>query len=310
MLALVMELRHLRYFVAVAETENVTRAAGQLHVSQPALSRQIHDLEAEIGFELLHRSAKSVRLTEAGRVFLKEARAVLQRVSEAVNAARAAAGGQVGEIQVGYSPSLTVQILPQALRSFQNEFPGVRVVLHDLAAGEMLNQLRAGKLDVALLPRLAGKSLHGLQVDELARYDSCVAVSPRHPFARLKVIPLEKAAREPLIVYSRAEYPEYFEIITVLFATIGAKPRIAEEHEGVTSLIAAVEAGQGIALVPSCVGCMVGPRLKIIPLYPAQPPLIVVAASRLAGAKETVKKFIAAGVLNQMEGGKPPARQA
>jgi DNA-binding transcriptional LysR family regulator len=292
-----MELRHLRYFVAVAETENVTRAAGQLHVSQPALSRQIHDLEDEIGFQLLHRSAKSVHLTEAGRVFLPEARAVLQRAVEAVNAARAAAGGQGGEIHVGYSPSLTVQILPQALRAFQTEFPGVRVALYDLAAGEMLVQLRAGKLDVALLPRLPEKSLRGLHLDELACYESCVAVSPRHPFARLKVVPLEKMVREPLIVYSRAEYPEYHEILAALFALVNAKPRIAEEHEGVTGLIAAVEAGQGIALVPSCLACMVGPRLKILPLHPAQPPLIVVAASRPERVTAVVKKFIAAAVL-------------
>jgi len=296
-----MELRHLRYFVAVAEMENVTRAATRLHVSQPALSRQIHDLEEEIGFQLLHRSAKAVRLTEAGRVFLTEARAVLQRVVEAVNVARAAAGGQGGEIHVGYSPSLTVQILPQALRAFQTEFPGVRVALYDLAAGEMLTQLRAGKLDVALLPRLSEKSLRGLRVDELARYASCVAVSPRHAFARMKVVPLDKVVREPLIVYSRAEYPEYHEILVEQFATVGGKLRIAEEHEGVTGLIAAVEAGQGIAMVPSCLGCMVGPRLKVLPLNPEQPPIIVVAASRPDRATEVVKKFIAAAVLKPAE---------
>src|SRR5882672_6542076 len=102
-----MELRHLRYFVAVAETENVSRAALKLHVSQPALSRQIRDLEDELGFLLLERSAKSVRLTEAGRTFLTETRAVLQRAEDAVSAARAKAGGMSGEIQVGYAPSLT-----------------------------------------------------------------------------------------------------------------------------------------------------------------------------------------------------------
>src|SRR6266702_1692392 len=107
-----MELCHLRYFVAVAEAENVTRAATKLHVSQPALSRQIHDLEDEIGFPLLERSAKSVRLTEAGRTFLTEARAVLQRAEEAVVAARTIATGASGELHVGYAPSLTARILP------------------------------------------------------------------------------------------------------------------------------------------------------------------------------------------------------
>src|SRR6202008_2454598 len=109
-----MELRHLRYFVAVAEEENVTRAASRLHVSQPALSRQIRDLEEELGFPLLERSAKSVRLTEAGRAFLIEARALLQRVEEAVKTARAIAMGGI-ELHVGYAPSLTARILPQTL---------------------------------------------------------------------------------------------------------------------------------------------------------------------------------------------------
>src|SRR5437667_383276 len=118
--------------------ENVSRAALKLHVSQPGLSRQIRDLEDEIGFPLLERSAKSVRLTDAGRVFLAEARAVLQRAEAAVQAARARAGVLQGELHVGYAPSLTVQMLPQALRKFQGEFTGVRVRLHDLSTEEML----------------------------------------------------------------------------------------------------------------------------------------------------------------------------
>src|SRR5580692_10415461 len=114
-----MELRHLRYFVAVADTENVSRAAIKLHVSQPGLSRQVHDLEEEIGFQLFERSAKSLRLTEAGRVFLVEARLVLQHAEEAVKKARAVAVSVTGELNIGYAPSLTVQILPPALRKFQ-----------------------------------------------------------------------------------------------------------------------------------------------------------------------------------------------
>ena len=118
-----MELRHLRYFVAVAGEENVSRAALKLHVSQPGLSRQIRDLEEEIGFQLLERSAKSVRLTAAGNVFLAEAREVLLHAEAAVKKARAVAGGITGEINVGYAPSLTVQILPPLLRAFQEQFP-------------------------------------------------------------------------------------------------------------------------------------------------------------------------------------------
>src|SRR2546427_9049213 len=150
-----MELRHLRYFVAVAEEQNVTRAAARLHVSQPPLSRQIRDLEDELGVALFDHGAKAVRLTEVGRVFLTEARAVRRRADEAAQTVKAVASGQRGEIHVGYAPSLTVELLPRALRFFQEANPGVRVQLHDLSTQEMLRGLRDGKLHVALLIQLA-----------------------------------------------------------------------------------------------------------------------------------------------------------
>src|SRR5271154_1566488 len=185
-----MELRHLRYFVAAAEEENVTRAALKLRVAQPAVSRQIRDLEDELGLALLERTAKSVRLTDAGRVFLEEARAVLERADDAVKAVRAVAGGKRGELHVGYAPSLTVQILPRALRRFQTELPGVRVSLHDLSTQEMLAGLREGRLHVALMVAPTGAQLRGLRFHELARYPICVAVAPGHRFARQRTITL------------------------------------------------------------------------------------------------------------------------
>jgi DNA-binding transcriptional LysR family regulator len=289
-----MELRHLRYFVAVAEAENVTRAAAKLHVSQPALSRQIHDLEDEIGFSLLTRSAKSVRLTAAGKVFLTESQAVLQRAEEAVKKARAAVGGRQGEIHVGYAPSLTVQILPPMLRAFQGEFPHVRVVLHDLSSEEMIGQLGARKLQVALTVRPPAKMLRGLAFIELARYAMVVAVAPGHPLAKLKAITLPQVAPEPLIGLSRQDYPEYHVETKKLFAAVGLKPNFAEEHEGGTSIIAAVEAGRGIALVPSSLACIVGTRVKLLPLKPALPPIPVGAVWLKENGSELMKKFIAA----------------
>ena len=291
-----MELRHLRYFVAVAEEENVTRAAARLHVSQPGLSRQIRDLEDEIGFLLLERSAKSVRLTEAGRTFLIEARAVLQRADDAVKAARAKAGGAEGEIHAGYAPSLTVQILPRALRKFQTEFPRVRVMLHDLSTEEMLAGLHQGKLQLALGVQPPRKMLRGLRFKELGCYSICVAVPPGHRLARARRVKLSELAGEPLIAYSRKEYPEFHDFMDALFKQGEPRPRIVEEHDGVTSLIAAVESGRGIALAPDCLACMVGPRLKLIPLSPAGPPIIVGALTREENTPELVEKFITAAV--------------
>src|SRR5262252_3974741 len=122
-----MELRHLKYFVAVAEEQNVTRASARLHISQPPLSRQIRDLEEELGVALFERTPKALRLTAAGRVFLNEAQAVLRRAEQAVETVKSAASADNGQIDVAYAPSLTVQILPATLRQFQSEAPGVRV---------------------------------------------------------------------------------------------------------------------------------------------------------------------------------------
>ena len=271
-----MELRHLRYFVAAAEEENVSRAALRLHVSQPALSRQIRDLEEELGFLLLTRSAKSVRLTPAGRAFLSESRAVLQRADEAVKAARAIADGGAGEIHVGYAPSLTARILPQTLRRFQAELPVIRVVLHDSSTEEMLRWLREGKLQLAFIVRATPTMLRGFEFEAMIHDPLCVAAAPGHRLARRPSITLVEAAREPLITYTRKDYPEYHEFLfKLLTGGGGGKPRIAEEHDSVTSLIAAVEAGAGIAVVSESVGCIAGSRLKLLKFAPPPPPFVV-----------------------------------
>ena len=273
-----MELRHLRYFAAVAEAENVTRAALRLHVSQPALSRQVRDLEDELGFALLLRTAKSVSLTEAGRVFLTEARAVLQRADEAVKAARAVAVGGSGELHVGYAPSPTVRLLPPALRAFQAELPQVRVKLHDLSTEEMIAGLREGRLQLAILVKPIRAMLRGLRFEALERDALRLAVAPGHPLARRRSVTRAQAAAEPFVGLTRRDYPEYYVTFDELFAATGVRPRIVEEHDGATSLIAAVEAGGGVALVSQSLACTAGGRLKFLTLSPAPAPLVVGAA--------------------------------
>jgi DNA-binding transcriptional LysR family regulator len=286
-----MELRHLRYFIAAAETENVSRAALKLHVSQPALSRQIRDLEEELGFALFERSAKSVRLTEAGNTFLVEARAVLHRADEAVNRARAIATGTRGELHVGYAPSPTVRIVPATLRVFQSQMPQVRVRLHDLSTEEMLAGVREGKLQIALVVRPNRAMLRGLHFEELARDLMCLAVPPGHAFARLRSVTLAQAVREPLVVFTQRDYPEYHEYLERLFAPLKAKPRTAEEHDSSASLIAAIESGAGVAVVPQSFSCSAGPRLKLLPLSPAPERIVIGAVWSKTGLTPATEAF-------------------
>jgi LysR family transcriptional regulator, benzoate and cis,cis-muconate-responsive activator of ben and cat genes len=285
-----VELRHLRYFIAAAEEENVSRAALKLHVSQPALSRQIRDLEEELHFALFQRTAKSVQLTDAGRAFLAEARDVLKRAGDAVDRARAIAAGGRGELHVGYAPSPTARILPTTLRAFQARMPKVRVRLHDLSSEEMVSGLREGDIQVAVLVRPTRAMLRGLRFEELARDPICLAVPPKHPLARHRTVTVAEVAREPLVVFNRNEYPDYHELLEAIFAGTKLRPRIAEECDSSTSLIAAVESGAGVAIVPTALACSAGPRLKLIPISPAPAPLVLGIAwpdKTISGAART-----------------------
>jgi len=223
-----MELRHLRYFVAVAELLNFTKAAAQLRVAQPALSRQIRDLEDFLGTSLFDRGPRAVKLTEAGRIFLPEAKAVLARAEDATKAVRAITGGGHGQIHIGYAPSPTVELLPCALHAFQGMAPNVRVVLHDLSSEEMIRGLRDGKLDLCLMVHVSEKTLRGLKFEPLREYPICVAMSPNHPLAKKKEITLKQIATEPLLAFSRADYPEYHEMLEALLKPLGVTPRIVE----------------------------------------------------------------------------------
>jgi DNA-binding transcriptional LysR family regulator len=210
-------------------------------------------------------------------VFLAESRAVLERVDAAVKTARATAEGAASEIHVGYAMSPTVRILPKALRSFQSEMPNLRVKLHDLSTEEMLIGLREGKLDLAIMVNVHGPMFNGLRSQDIARQPLCLAVAPKHPLSKKKSVTLAEAARFPWLSFSATEYPDYIGLLKDCFSTLKAPPRIAGEHDSVASLIAAVESGNGVALVTESLACVVGTRLSLIGITPAPKPLVVSA---------------------------------
>ena len=287
-----MELRHLRYFVVVAEEQNITRAATRLHVSQPPLSRQIRDLEQELGVALFERSAQAVRLTDAGSAFLGEARAVLHRVDQAVDHVRAVATKCGGELRVGYAPSPTVELLPPALRAFGKALPRVKVTLHDMTGSEMLDGLNNGRLDVALIVKPALKAARGLQVETLREYRAGVAVPPGHPFTKRKSVTVKEVAAEPLVAYSRKDYPDYFEMLERLLGKAFKTARVVEECDGAMSLITAIESGRGVSVAAESISCIAGPRIGFVPLSPSPDPLVVCMVWRKGVLNSQTQRFI------------------
>src|SRR5436190_11872347 len=261
-----MELRHLRYFLAVGEALNFTRAAAQLRVAQPALSRQVQDLEDEIGVDLLRRSPRGVTLTAEGKLFLDEVRELLKRADESVEKVRALARGEYGELHIGYAPSPTVEILPPALTAFQKAVPRVKLLLHDLSSDELITGLQNGTLELAIMVLPADDQTAGIQFEVLRTYPLCVAMTAMHPLSRMASIPLEKLAAEPLVTLRRKDYPESDRFLDRLFASIRARPRIAVECDSASSLITEVEAGRGIALATPVFKLVTGKRLLYRPL--------------------------------------------
>lgn len=245
-----MELRHLRYFVAVAEELNFRKASERLRVAQPALSSQIKDLEAELGVRLLDRNTVGVRLTDAGRVFLAETRLTLKQAGQAVIAAQEAARGQRGRLAVGYSP-LLMGFLPEILKKFSGKFPEVEVSLLEMAMGDQMVGVEAGSLQVGftiggILPIPAG-----LKYVELLRSPVRVVVGRGHRLAKVRRVALADLVKEPLLCLSnRRGTLLHVETIRPMFTKRSLKPVQIKRIDGAESFRAMLESGAGVSLMP------------------------------------------------------------
>jgi DNA-binding transcriptional LysR family regulator len=287
-----MELRHLRYFVGVAETENVSRAALKLHISQPAVSRQIRDLEDEIGLPLLKRVGKSVRLTEAGRLFLNEARRILKHTDNAVQKVRGTGCKSESELHVGDFPLTTARMMPGLLRHYRKAMPNVHVKLHDWPVEKEIAAVRKGHLQLAIIiPPLTGNWRRELHFEELLTAHICLAVSCNHPFARRQAVSLAEASREPFVGLMHEEFPQHRVYLAAIFAEVKDKPRIVEEHDGWAGVFSAVDAGTGVAIVSDAFTYAFGNRLKFLRLTPEPERVRIGIIARKGRLSPAAEKF-------------------
>lgn len=246
-----MELRHLRYFVAVAEELHFTRAARRLGMEQPPLSQQIRALEAELGAALFHRRARAVTLTDAGLAFFEEARQILAAVQRATDHARRVARGDLGRIRVGMINSAPFHpFVPRVLREFGQRHPEVALSLEENSTPALASGVLADTVDVAFLRPLLGAE-PGLVTEALFDEEILIALPQGHRLAKAKSLRLAQLAAEPFVLFSRAFGTGLYDEIIAACRRAGFSPRIGQEASQITSIVNLVAAGLGVSLVPA-----------------------------------------------------------
>jgi DNA-binding transcriptional LysR family regulator len=246
-----MELRLLRYFIAVAEEGHITRAAEKLGMQQPPLSQQIKILERELGVQLFRRKPRGVELTDAGRAFYVEARDIFEMLGHATETARRASRGEQGKLSIGISSTAHfIPLVPRLIREFREAFPLVSIDLQEGGTSELIELARRGLLDIVFIRKLFAP-VPGLTAMHLLDEPMVVALPGAHPLARRRVISLKALADETFITYRRPEGPGLSDVIERACHAAGFNPRSGQEAPRPASALNLVAAGNGICIVPA-----------------------------------------------------------
>ena len=245
-----MELRHLRYFVAVAEELNFGRAARRLGIAQPPLSRQIRALESELAARLFARSKRQVRLTDAGRVLLEEARTALGHTERAAERVRRAGRGEAGCLAVAFAPAAELALVPRLVAPFMRRHREVQLELHTMDPDDHLRALHAGTVDAGVLP-LPTAGSRDVVVETLLAEEICAVLPQRHRLAARHRVPLAMLAQEPFVLFRRAVAPRLHDAIVTMLHESGVTPTTRCHVSHLHTCVAAVAAGLGVALLPA-----------------------------------------------------------
>jgi DNA-binding transcriptional LysR family regulator len=290
-----MELRHLRYFVAVAEERHVTRAAKRLGIQQPPLSQQIHALERELDAQLLRRTPRGVEPTEAGRALLADARAILAHVDHALAATRRTARGEQGRVAIGFTSSAPFHpVVPRVVRAFREAHPRVSLSMEEGGSPDLVAALRGDRLDAVFIRTDLGAA-DGLAVESLLREEMVVALPKGHALARggRGSVALKALADETFVIYRRGTGPGLYDEIIAACRAAGFSPRIGQEAPRVVSTLNFVAAGLGLSIVPAS---LAGMRMDGVAFRriraPAPPRAILNLVSRRGDASPALARFV------------------
>jgi DNA-binding transcriptional LysR family regulator len=286
-----IDLRRLRYFVAVAETLHFGKAAARLHISQPPLSRQIQQLEQEIGALLLRRSKRHVELTDAGAHLLVDARRTLIDADQIGERTRRAALGAIGQLTLGFISAVDYSILPGVLRAFREGYPGVTLDLRELTSDIQLRDLRALRIDAGML--LAPVVDASLKTLPLLREPLVAALPATDPLARRgRRVSLDALATRPFILFPRSNAPGLHDMIVDFCRSAGFAPRVAQEAIQMQTIISLVSAGLGVALVPASLMDLRRSGVAYRPLRELSPQITVALAWRRDNRSVCLANFV------------------
>jgi DNA-binding transcriptional LysR family regulator len=295
-----MELRHLRYFVTVAEEGHITRAAERLGMQQPPLSQQIQGLERELGVQLFRRKPRGVELTDAGRAMLADARSILAHVDHALATTRRTARGEQGTIAIGFTSSAPFHpFVPRVIRAFREAYPLVSLSLDESGTIELIDNIRHQRIDAAFI-RTPMADLAGITVNPLLEETMLVALPGTHSLATGdSELPLSALAAETFIVYRRGSGPGLYDAIFAACHAAGFSPVVGQEAPRIVSTLNLVAAGLGIAIVPASLARMQMDGVVYRPLRGTpQPRAPLLLATRRGDTGAVVRHFVE--VIKQM----------
>jgi DNA-binding transcriptional LysR family regulator len=286
-----MELRHLRYFVAVVQWKGYREASRRLHIAQPAISQTITDLEAELGIKLFSRAKRAAQLTAEGEIFYAEALRTLSQAEIAVNAAKRAAKGEVGRLSIGFLGSATYAFLPELVRKYKAQIPGVKLMLQELTPLQQELAFDKGEIEIGFTRTLSAEQNRAFSSRCLYR-DPLMAVLPRSRRIETKRLRLADLAKESLILFHREGSPFLFDTITAMCNKAGFCPRVENEPNMMQTVLSLVEAEQGVAIVPACVRNLRSDGVCFYRLQPDEVRIELVAAWKNENQSVTLRSFL------------------
>jgi len=289
-----MELRHLRYFVAVGEEQHYGRAAERLHLAQPALSRQIQNLEEEIGVKLFNRLARGVKISAAGASFLDDARRILQQVNEATMRAGRVARGQTGSLRVGFVESASWHgVVPDSFRQFSQRQPDAELQLHPLGSLEQIDAVRSGRLDAGFVFSMSKVDREMDQVPVAVHY-VVLAVPKAHPLTKVKKLRVRDMTNAAFVWFPRRQAPAYYDRLMQECFRGGLKtPHIVQEAVDQATMLSLVSCRLGVAFVSDATRWRCPTGVVLLPIIDLKLPLPFSLIWRKDNGSPVLAKFVA-----------------